>query len=155
MVKIRVTKEFGFESSHALQGYDGLCRNIHGHSYRLLVTISGTPVNEPQNPKNGMVMDFGDLKKIVREEIVNVYDHCIIINEDSLPEQKEGLKKITERIICAPYQPTCENMVFDFATKIKNKLPENVRLERVVLYETPSSNAEWLCSDNEDDENQV
>ena len=68
---IRITKEFKFEMAHALMGYDGLCRNIHGHSYGLNVTVAGYPIDEEGHPKLGMVMDFGDLKKIVRKAIVD------------------------------------------------------------------------------------
>ena len=71
MAKIRFTKEFSFESAHALDGYDGLCREIHGHSYRLFVTVKGEPISEESNPKLGMVMDFGYLKLIVKSEIVD------------------------------------------------------------------------------------
>ncbi len=64
MSKIRITKEFHFEMAHTLLGYDGPCRNIHGHSYELKVTLLGVPIDDPKNPKLGMVMDFGDLKKL-------------------------------------------------------------------------------------------
>ena len=69
---IRITKEFKFETGHALYGYDGLCKNVHGHSYKLAVTIIGQPISEAKHVKLGMVMDFGDLKKIVEEGIVNI-----------------------------------------------------------------------------------
>ena len=62
---ISITKEFKFETGHALYGYDGLCKNVHGHSYKLSVTVSGTPISDPKNKKYGMVMDFGDLKEII------------------------------------------------------------------------------------------
>ena len=65
MTKIRLTKEFSFEAAHLLEGYDGACREIHGHSYRLFVTVRGVPVCDGRNPKLGMVMDFGQLKRIV------------------------------------------------------------------------------------------
>ena len=58
---IRVTKEFSFEMAHALTNYDGPCRNIHGHSYRLFVTVSGIPSDDPRDPRNGMVIDFSEL----------------------------------------------------------------------------------------------
>ena len=58
MSVIRVTKEFTFEAAHALYNYDGQCSNIHGHSYRLFVTVKGSPVSDINHPKNGMVMDF-------------------------------------------------------------------------------------------------
>ena len=71
MTVIRLTKEFSFEAAHALDGYDGPCREIHGHSYRLFVTVKGTPAEDEADPKCGMVMDFGGLKRIVNEEIVS------------------------------------------------------------------------------------
>jgi len=60
---IRISKEFKFETGHALFGYDGLCKNVHGHSYKLTVTLMGTPISDSKNVKFGMVMDFSDLKK--------------------------------------------------------------------------------------------
>ena len=91
MAKIRLTKEFSFESAHALDGYDGLCREIHGHSYRLFVTIKGEPISEENNPKLGMVMDFGDLKRIVNGEIVDRLDHSFVLRDS---EQNEELKEV-------------------------------------------------------------
>lgn len=67
MPKIRVTKKFHFEMSHVLHQYDGLCRNIHGHTYNMEVTLLGEPRNEPDHPRDGMVVDFGRLKKIVKK----------------------------------------------------------------------------------------
>ena len=76
---IRLTKEFTFEAAHALEGYDGLCREIHGHSYRLFVTVKGTPCADESNPKFGMVMDFGELKRIVNEQILSRLDHAFVM----------------------------------------------------------------------------
>ena len=83
MNKIRVTKEFSFETGHALYGYDGKCKNVHGHSYKLAVTVIGTPVSEKNAVKLGMVIDFGDLKKIVKEEVVDVFDHATVFNKNT------------------------------------------------------------------------
>ena len=66
MNKIRITKQFNFETGHALYGYDGACRNVHGHSYKLFVTVVGSPNSDSSNVKYGMVIDFKDLKKIVK-----------------------------------------------------------------------------------------
>ncbi len=66
MSTIRITKQFNFETGHALYGYDGKCRNVHGHSYKLSVTVIGTPITDTAHVKLGMVIDFGDLKKIVK-----------------------------------------------------------------------------------------
>ena len=146
---IRVTKEFSFEMAHALRNYDGPCKNIHGHSYRLFVTLSGTPASERDNPRIGMVIDFTDLKDIVKKQIVSVFDHSVTISGDYEKEKLDVFRKLFENIIVVDYQPTCENLVTDFAARIKQQLPENVKLHSLKLYETATSFAEWFASDNE------
>lgn len=144
MAKVRITKEFRFEMAHVLWKYDGLCKNIHGHSYLLAVTVLGDIVENELDVKQGMVMDFSDLKVIVKEEIVDVMDHALAVNEKS-PHVEVGA--YTERIIALPYQPTCENMVVDFAARIKGRLPAHLQLWSIKLYETATSYAEWYASD--------
>ncbi|GGW24701.1 6-carboxytetrahydropterin synthase QueD [Arenibacter certesii] len=149
MSKIRITKQFNFETGHALFGYDGKCRNVHGHSYKLSVTVIGTPITDTNHVKLGMVIDFGDLKKIVKEEIVDKYDHATVFNKNT--PHVELAKELTDRghnVILADYQPTSENMVIHFAEKIKRRLPENIKLFSLRLQETDSSFAEWYASDN-------
>jgi len=148
MAIVRVTKEFKFEMAHALWNYDGLCKNIHGHSYVLYVTVAGEPITDISNKKLGMVIDFGDLKKIVNEVIVNKMDHSFIVNEKSNHKPLIDTGPMFERHHIVSYQPTCENMVIDFANRIKNLLPENVKLFNVKLYETATSFAEWNVEDN-------
>ena len=87
MTKIRLTKIFNFEAAHALMNYDGPCKNIHGHSYKLEVTIIGRPVKDESSPKDGMVMDFGDLKEIIKKSIIEQFDHSLILNKKTtLPD---------------------------------------------------------------------
>jgi 6-pyruvoyltetrahydropterin/6-carboxytetrahydropterin synthase len=146
---IRVTKEFSFEMAHALRNYDGPCRNVHGHSYKLFVTLSGVPINDPQNPKNGMVIDFTDLKNIVKEEIINVFDHAVTVSGNYDKKKLDEFKSILGNIIIVDYQPTCENLVADFASRMRKHLPCNIVLYSLKLYETATSYAEWYASDNE------
>lgn len=141
---IHLTKIFRFEAAHALMGYDGRCRNIHGHSYEMRVTIKGNPIMDDSSPKNGMVMDFGDLKRIVNEEIIDHYDHAFIINHNMSQDFIDEVKRNYERIIVLPYQPTTELMLIDFSKKIKSRLPENVQLVKIFLKETEGSFAEWI-----------
>jgi 6-pyruvoyltetrahydropterin/6-carboxytetrahydropterin synthase len=148
MAQIRITKEFTFEAAHMLKNYDGLCRNIHGHSYRLSVTIIGEIIKDPNNPKLGMVMDFGDLKRIVHTNIIEVYDHALVVNADESDKKKEHIMAGTTKVIFTPFQPTCENMVADFAGIIMKHLPEHLKLYSVRLYETANSFAEWHLNDN-------
>jgi 6-pyruvoyltetrahydropterin/6-carboxytetrahydropterin synthase len=146
---IRVTKEFSFEMSHVLWNYDGPCRNVHGHSYRLFVTLSGSPIDDQDNPKNGMVMDFTDLKAIVRKEIVEVFDHAVVLNSRFGSEKTQLFSELFGNTVLVDYQPTCENLVADFAAKISRRLPSGAKLHNLKLHETATSFAEWYASDNE------
>jgi 6-pyruvoyltetrahydropterin/6-carboxytetrahydropterin synthase len=149
MSNIRITKQFSFETGHALYGYDGKCKNVHGHSYKLSVTVIGQPILDASNVKYGMVIDFTDLKKIVREEIVDLFDHATVFNKNT--PHIELAKELSNRghhVILVNYQPTSENMVIDFAQKIKNRLPDGIQLHSLKLQETETSFAEWFASDN-------
>jgi len=146
---IRITKQFSFETGHALHGYDGKCKNVHGHSYKLYVTVIGQPINDTSHVKNGMVIDFGDLKRIVNREIVDLFDHATVFNKNTPHvELAEELQKRGHNAILVNYQPTSENMVIDFAEKISDKLPHHIKLHSLRLQETDSSYAEWYASDN-------
>ncbi len=149
MAKIRITKQFSFETGHALYGYDGKCKNVHGHSYKLSVTVIGEPIADRSNVKFGMVIDFSDLKKIVREEVVEVFDHATVFNQTTPHvELARELESRGHHVILVDYQPTSENMVIDFASKIAARLPESISLFSLRLQETDSSFAEWFLSDN-------
>ncbi|WP_426431967.1 6-pyruvoyl trahydropterin synthase family protein [Winogradskyella sp. HB-48] len=150
MSNIRITKQFSFETGHALYGYDGKCKNVHGHSYRLDVTVIGTPISDNANVKFGMVIDFGDLKKIVKDEIVDVFDHATVFNKNTPHvELAKELESRGHNVLLVNYQPTSEMMVIDFAEKIKKRLPSNIKLHSLKLQETATSFAEWFASDNE------
>jgi 6-pyruvoyltetrahydropterin/6-carboxytetrahydropterin synthase len=148
MARIRITREFGFEMAHALWNYDGACRNIHGHSYKLFVTLSGEPVTDSGNPKFGMVMDFGDLKKLVKESVVDHLDHSLVVYREAGGENLDAVKKMYSRVHVFEFQPTCENLVFHIAEKIREMLPYRIILHSVRLYETATSYAEWFAGDN-------
>lgn len=149
MKKIRITKQFNFETGHALYGYDGKCRNVHGHSYKLSVTVIGSPISDSSHVKYGMVIDFKDLKKIVKEEIVDVFDHATVFNKNTphitLANQ---LADSGHNVLLVDYQPTSEMMVIDFSRKISARLPQSIKLHSLKLQETESSYAEWFATDN-------
>lgn len=148
MAKIRLTKQYDFEMAHALYNYDGRCRNVHGHSYKLSVTIIGEPLKDDTHPKNGMVMDFGDLKKVVQEDIVDSLDHALVVYKDAPQDKLLELGVMYERYHVFNFQPTSENLVIYIAEQIQKALPERVQLHSVRLNETTSSYAEWYASDN-------
>jgi len=146
--KIRVTREFSFEMAHVLGNYDGPCRNVHGHSYRLFVTLTGVPVNDPANPKNGMVIDFTDLKNIVLTSIVNQFDHSVVLCRDFDTEKRTMMENTFGNTVIVDYQPTCENLVADFAQRLSELMPAGVKLHSLKLHETAKSFAEWFAEDN-------
>lgn len=141
---MEVTKEFSFEMAHSLEGHDGACSRIHGHSYRLWVTVGGEPCTDINSPKLGMVVDFGDLKRIVNEQIVSVFDHAFVVRRtaensalvDALAAHYGGVRVVE-------WQPTSENLVRHFAALITPLLPAGVSLRAIKLSETASSYAEW------------
>jgi|TARA_B110000305_G_scaffold214147_1_gene250668 6-pyruvoyltetrahydropterin/6-carboxytetrahydropterin synthase len=149
MSTIRITKQFSFETGHALYGYDGKCRNVHGHSYKLYVTVIGQPISDTTHVKLGMVIDFSDLKVIVKNKIVDIFDHATVFNKNT--PHVELAKELADRghdVLLVDYQPTSEMMIIDFANVIKQELPSHIKLHSLKLQETDSSYAQWFASDN-------
>lgn len=143
---MRVTKHIEFETAHLLPGYDGGCGNLHGHSYKLEVTVQG-----PQNDGWGMVIDFKKLKKCM-EEIVP--DHRYIYNAKESSEIEkdlvEVLKKHDIKFQGMPFDTTAENMVKYFAEMIEQSLQNNygypgVKVVEAKLWETSNSYATYIA----------
>ncbi|MBP7510554.1 MAG: 6-carboxytetrahydropterin synthase QueD [Bacteroidia bacterium] len=132
-----ITKKFRFEAAHALLNYNGPCKNIHGHSYELLVSVTGT-----KDPESGMVMDFKLLKSIVKEEFLDKIDHALIINTQQAAS--ELYRTYTGKIFEMRSEPSAENMVELFAELITSKLPAYCKIYRIKLFETESSYVEWF-----------
>ena len=121
---ITITKRFNFEASHNLPYYIGDCHRLHGHSYKMDITVSGEIIKNTDNPECGMIMDFKELKKIVEKEILNKVDH-------------NHLNNVFEN-------PTAENMVRVFGLTLQKRLPEHIKLVSIKLWETESSYAEYI-----------
>ena len=146
-MKVRVTKEFDFEAAHALDGYAGKCKDIHGHSYHLTVTMIGKPEEEVSLSECGMVIDFGDIKSVVKKHVYPKFDHRLLLRDDS---RFQGLEKKNERVRYLSYQPTCENMLIEIVQIIQSKLKSKALLHSASLRETANSFAEWHLADNEE-----
>lgn len=142
-MKVRVTKVFDFEMAHALWGYDGKCSNIHGHSYRLTVSVEGEVLQKAGHPKDGMVVDFADLKAIVKREVVDVYDHALVINKQTPEELILALQRHYAKVYVTDWQPTCENLLLEYVRRIRQHLPPQLELRYAKLRETATSYAEW------------
>ena len=123
MRKITITRHFSFDAAHYLPGHDGKCQNLHGHTYKLEVTVGRESLIEGGS-SDGMVMDFGTLKPIINKLIVDPLDHQCL-NE------------------LLPYRPTAENMVNHFFDVLEPVLEGfGTQLVRLRLWETPDSYAE-------------
>ena len=146
MAKLRITKEFRFEGAHALMNYNGKCKNIHGHSYILYVTVVGEAKTDPNGPDNGMVIDFKLLKDIVNKNVIDKFDHALVL-EEGTPLSNE-LSTEYPNVYLTNFRPTTENLICFFAQAIKENLPQGINLYSLKLHETASSYMEWFAEDN-------
>ncbi|HGJ8572716.1 TPA: 6-carboxytetrahydropterin synthase QueD [Neisseria gonorrhoeae] len=137
---MKITKIFTFDSSHMLDGHDGKCQNLHGHTYKLEITVSDGTIKG--GAKDGMVMDFTDLKAIVKQHITDHFDHAFIYHggngrESQIAALLEGCNMKTLRLPC---RTTAENMAVEMYCRLKNA---GLNVCRVKLWETPTSCAEY------------
>jgi 6-pyruvoyltetrahydropterin/6-carboxytetrahydropterin synthase len=147
MAQIRLTRQFNFEMAHALWNYDKSCRNVHGHSYSLFVTIIGEPCNDSNDPKNGMVVDFSEIKLWVKKNIIDELDHSLLISSDADIENLKKVNQMFDKLKIMEFQPTCENLLIYISDLVRKNLPPHIRLYSLKLKETPSSFAEWYADD--------
>lgn len=146
---LRLTKQFSFEMAHALPAYEGKCHNIHGHSYKLFVTVEGAPLQQQGAPTDGMVLDFHQLKEIVNRHIVEQFDHALVLprkgqEPDDNTDSPTQLGGYAAKLILVDFQPTSENLLLHFARLLNGQLPASTRLHSLKLYETETSCAELI-----------
>ncbi|ASU34003.1 6-pyruvoyl trahydropterin synthase family protein [Mucilaginibacter xinganensis] len=141
---IVITKIFNFEMAHALDGYDGACRNIHGHSYELHVTISSVKADDTCFPAPGFIIDFKELKQLVNRAVIEKFDHKLVLSRGYL--SKFPALKTLENLEILEAEPSVENLLLYSKQAISEMLPPTLTLQRLKLYETKSSYAEWLAS---------
>lgn len=139
---IRVTKIFRFETAHALHGYAGACSHIHGHSYTLHVTVEGRKNQVEPIGGTGILMDFKELKRIVQGSVISLFDHKLLLSKTFL--ENTTIEAKADTICIMKEEPSAENMLVYAAHKLVDRLPEHIRLAKLVLWETPDSYAEWL-----------
>jgi 6-pyruvoyltetrahydropterin/6-carboxytetrahydropterin synthase len=143
---IQITKIFQFEMAHALNGYAGACRNIHGHSYELHVTVSGRETHNGYIPALGIIIDFKELKSWVKTRIVDTFDHKIVLSRDYITQHPE-LRHL-ENLFIMEAEPSAENLLHYMQQKLLSELPINIKLCELKLYETRDSYAKWICDNS-------
>jgi 6-pyruvoyltetrahydropterin/6-carboxytetrahydropterin synthase len=144
---ISIIKEFTWDMAHMLAGHDGLCKNLHGHTYKIRVEVSkasGNVEEDTANHEKGMVMDFSSLKRIVQKLIVEPLDHAFMYwrhSTDPLEHQiADLLKKSGRKIAEVDYRPTAEEMAISFMDLLSSHLVEaNINVISIELWETPTS----------------
>ena len=143
---LRLTKRFTFEMAHALPSYEGKCHNIHGHSYKLYVTVEGSPLRQSGASDDGMVLDFSALKEVVHKHIVEPFDHALVLPKTLAASQAPDneLGGFAAKLIWVDFQPTTENLLLHFANLLTDAFPAGVRLYSIKLFETESSCAELI-----------
>jgi len=142
---MRVSKTVTFDMAHRITNHKGKCQNLHGHTYRIEVVLEGGLVNQKDASDLGMVMDFGMLKKIVDDSIVNKYDHSTMIWSDDkllIPMFKKLAKK-GMNVHFVDFPTTAENMSIYFFYEIAHRLPQGVKLVEVNVWETPNAYATY------------
>jgi len=140
-IMLSLTKIFHFEMAHAIYGYPGSCKNIHGHSYELQVTVTGDKENRNYISAPGFILDFKELKQLVTSSIIKTFDHKLVLSGSYLG-QNPAIKS-QENLVAWEAEPTAENLLIYMAKILCNVLPEEVKLVRLRLYETKDSYAEW------------
>lgn len=137
-----VTKIFHFEMAHAIYRYPGVCRNIHGHSYTLHVSVSSSGSSDDFIPTPGFEIDFKEIKKVVVGSVIKSLDHKLILSRDYLAQYPTLLS--LENLVVWEAEPTAENLLIYIRRLLENSLPEGVKLAKLKIYETKDSYAEWL-----------
>ena len=139
---IKITKIVHFEMAHAIYGYDGRCKDIHGHSYELHVTVTGRDTADTYIPAPGFVVDFKELKRLVYNHIADILDHHLVLSEEYLKSNPEV--SALEHLLVWKNEPTAENILYYIKDKLGDVLPDHIRLRQLKLYETKDSYAEWV-----------
>ncbi len=127
---LELTKIFHFDMAHRLSFHEGKCRNLHGHSYRLEVTLGGEP------DANGMIIDFNEMKRIVNREVIDILDHATVIYENDLLLMKSFPRELHHVVF--PYEATAENLCRWIYERLTNA---GLHIKQVTVWETADSKA--------------
>jgi len=139
---LRLTKIFHFEMAHALYGYEGACRHIHGHSYILEVTVTNAFVNDEFIPAPGIILDFKELKRIVIASVITHFDHRLLLS-DQFVKANPSVASL-ENLFIMDTEPSAENILIFIHHALEKALPAGIKLAALKLFETADSYAGWI-----------
>ena len=148
-----VSKEFTFDSAHMLQDHKGMCKNLHGHTYKLQVELLSSDTASAGSSE-GMVVDFSEISHIIKDLVVSKFDHAFISWENAPVDSEEHqlrtkVEELGMRVVLLPHKPTAELMaehIFNtinlaIRSHVSKRISEKVRVCSVKLWETPTSMA--------------
>jgi 6-pyruvoyltetrahydropterin/6-carboxytetrahydropterin synthase len=138
---LSLTKIFHFEMAHAIHGYPGACKNIHGHSYELHVKVTAGTSSQDYIPAPGFIIDFKELKHLVSSAIIKTFDHKLVLSGSYL--DINPAIKLQENLLVWQMEPTAENLLLYIVKTLRARFPEHIKLLQLKLYETKDSYAEW------------
>ena len=143
---MRITKEFRFDAAHRILGHRGKCAWLHGHTYRLSVTVEAARLDALD-----MVLDFDDLATIVRASVLDRWDHAALLRRDDplVPAIAAAQAEAPERLVLLGENPTAEVMAREAFDAIAKRLPEGVTLASVTVWETPTAGSEYRRDDRD------
>lgn len=151
-MSISISKEVSFDAGHRVPNHTGHCKHPHGHRYRVIVRCKGEVVEDPDSPRYGMLVDFGDLKTMLMDNVHAAFDHKFIVHKDDA-KMRRGLvafadtqEEFDQAVFVFPYVPTAENIarwIFNvmYAEVAKRWKTEELEVYRVQVFETPTSSA--------------
>ena len=128
--------------AHAIHGYAGACKNIHGQSYELEVTVSGCTTKDEYILAPGFIIDFKELKQLVTDSIIRMIDHKLVLSQDYIAEHPSIRSQ--ENLVMLGAEPTAENLLIHFQQILLQALPSGSKLVELKLYETKDSFARWM-----------
>lgn len=137
-----VTKIFTFETAHAIYGYEGACGYIHGHSYKLHVSVTTGDGDIGYIPSPGIIVDFKELKRIVNSAVIEELDHKLLLSAQFIKTNATLLSH--KNLLVMEGEPTAENLLVFIRGKLEVALPSDIMLAALKLFETDNSYAEWI-----------
>ncbi len=143
---IRLTKVFSFEAAHAIHGYNGDCKDIHGHSYELHVSVAAAVNSDDYLPAPGIAIDFKEIKRTVTEVIIKQLDHKLILSEQFIAAHPAF--PLPGNLVKWKMEPTSENILIYIKKSLDNKLPPGITLAYLKLRETRDSYAELFAGNS-------
>ena len=132
---MELATSYVFDAAHRIAGHPGKCAWLHGHTYQLEVTVSSPTLNPL-----GMVMDFDDLRDVVRKAVLDQWDHATLLaTGDPLSAAISAVQcAAPDRVVLFEGQPTAEVLTREAWQRLERQLPAGITLERVAIRETPA-----------------